>query len=749
MQRASSHLILAAATVACAAALSCAADAPPPAAPPIVTAPVAPVVPPTPSVPMNPFLTRSTLLYQAPAFDHIHDGDYVPAIEAGMAEHLKEIAAIANQTDAPTFDNTIVAMERSGELLTRVTKIFFAMAGANTNDAIQKVEQDVAPKLAAHQDAIYLDAKLYARVKAIFDHQAALDDESKYLAVRYHRDFVRAGAELSDADKAELRAINKEESTLSTDFTQRLLAANKAGALVLDSESLLAGLGQGEIAAASEAAKGRKLDGKWLLPLQNTTQQPAQVSLDDRATRERLFTASTQRAEHGDTNDTRALVLRLAALRAGKAKLLGYPTWAAYVLADQMAETPANAIKLLTDMAPAAVAKARGEAARMQTLVDHQKKDHFKVAAWDWQHYSDQVRKADFALDDAEIKPYFEIDRVLRDGVFFAANKLYGLTFQERHDLPVYDPDVRVFEVFGSDGKSFALFYADYWKRDNKNGGAWMDSYVDQSGLLATQPVIFNVCNFTKPAPGQPALISFDDVTTMFHEFGHALHGLSSNVKYPTLAGTSVPRDFVEFPSLFNEPWASEPTVFANYAKHYQTGAPIPAALAKKIEKSKTHNQGFALTEYLAAALLDMAWHTLPTAGAPTDVDAFETAALHRFKVDFPLVPPRYRTSYFAHIWGGGYSAGYYAYLWSEVLAHDAYRWFVENGGMTRENGERFRAMILSRGHTSEMAPMYRAFRGKDPSVEPLLEHRGLKPETPVRVKAAQVKPGAKPGSSK
>jgi peptidyl-dipeptidase Dcp len=686
---------------------------------------------------MNPFLQTSTLLYQAPPFDRIHDADYEPAILAGMEQQLKEVAVIANQADAPTFENTIVAMERSGDALTRVTKVFFAMTGANTNDALQKVEQDVAPKLAAHQDAIYLDPKLYARVKALFDHKDALDAESKYLVERYHRDFVRAGAELSDADKAQLRAINKEESTLSTDFTQKLLAANKAGALVVDHEADLAGFGAGDIAAAAEAAKGRKLDGKWVLPLQNTTQQPAQVTLADRATRERLFLASTQRAEHGDSNDTRVTVQRLAELRAHKAKLLGFPTWAAYVLADQMAETPAKAIKLLTDMAPAAVAKARGEAAKMQTLIDHQK-GHFKLAPWDWQFYSEQVRKAEYALDDAEIKPYFELNRVLEDGVFFAANKLYGLTFKERHDLPVYDPDVRVFEVFDASGKSFGLFYADYFKRDNKNGGAWMDSYVDQSGLRGTHPVVYNVCNFTKPAPGQPALISFSDVTTMFHEFGHALHGLSSNVKFPTLAGTNVPRDFVEFPSQFNENWASEPTVFANYAKHYQTGAPMPEALAKKIAKASKHDQGFALTEYLAAALLDMAWHTLPDGAPVKDVDAFEAQALHKYHVDYPLVPPRYRTSYFAHIWGGGYSAGYYAYLWSEVLAHDAFEWFEENGGMTRKNGERFQAMILSRGHTEEMAPMYRAFRGKDPSVEPLLEFRGLKPVTLHHAKPAR-----------
>jgi peptidyl-dipeptidase Dcp len=698
----------------------------PPAAGPIPVAPAAAAhSTPSASPTMNPFLAASPLTYQAPPFDRIHDADYEPAMQEGMAQGLAEIQRIAGQSDPPTFDNTVVAMERSGEFLTRVAKVFFAMTGANTDDALQRVAQGIAPKLAAYHDAIYLDPKLYARIKALYDHRDAMDAESRYLTERYHRDFVRAGAELSEADKEQLRALNKQESSLSTDFAQKLLAANKAGAVVVDQQTELEGLSPGDIAAAAEAAKGRKLDGKWMLTLQNTTQQPEQSSLLDRATRERVFRASTERAEHGDANDTRQDILRLAELRARKARLLGFPTWAAYVLEDQMAETPAKAIQLLNDMAPAAVAKARAEAARMQQLVDHDK-GGFKLAPWDWQLYSEKVRHADYALDDAEIKPYFEIDRVLRDGVFFAAHELYGLSFHERHDLPVWQPDVRVFEVFDADGKSFALFYADYFKRDNKNGGAWMDTLVDQSGLLGTHPVVFNVCNFTKPAPGQPALLSFDDVRTMFHEFGHALHGLWSNVKYPTLAGTAVPRDFVEFPSQFNEHWASEPRVFANYAKHYQTGAAMPAELVKKIDRARKHNQGFMLTEYLAAALLDMAWHTTPESEPVKDVDAFETEALHRYGVDFPLVPPRYRTSYFAHIWGGGYSAGYYAYLWSEVLAHDAYQWFVENGGMTRKNGDRFRDMILSRGHTQEMAPMYRAFRGKDPSVEPLLEFRGL-----------------------
>ncbi len=688
-----------------------------------------------PAAASNPFLAASTLQYQAPPFDKIKDSDYQPAIEEGMKQQIAEIEKIANNPDAPTFDNTVVAMERTGMLLTRVSKVFGAIAQANTNDTLQKIQEEEAPKFAAHQDAIALNPKLFARVKALYDHRdshdSIADAQSKYLVERYYRNFVRAGAQLSEADKTQLKELNKEESTLATEFQNKLLAATKAGALITKDKADLAGLSDGEIAAAADKGKERKLDGAWVLPLQNTTQQPAQVELTNRATREKLFKASTQRTEHGDANDERATIQRLAQLRARKAKLLGFPNYAAYSLADQMAKTPENAIKLMTDMAPAAVAKAKGEAAKMQALVDKQH-GGFQMAPWDWQFYAEQVRKAEFDLDEAKVKPYFELDRVLHDGVFFAANKLYGLTFKERKDIPVYQPDVRVFEVFDADGKSMALWYADYFKRDNKAGGAWEDTFVDQSGLFDTRPVAFNVCNFTKPAAGQPALISFDDVTAMFHEFGHALHAMLSNVKYPLMAGTNTTRDFVEFPSQFNEHWATEPSVFANYAKHYQTGEPMPAELVEKLKKAKTFNQGFATTEYLAAALLDQAWHTIAPGSEKQDVDKFEAEALKRYHVDYALVPPRYRSSYFAHIWGGGYSAGYYAYLWSEVLDDDAYYWFKEHGGMTRENGQRFRDMILSQGSTQEMDVLYRAFRGRDPSVEPLLEQRGLKEEKPA-----------------
>jgi len=681
----------------------------------------------------NPFAAESTLPFHAPPFDKIKDADYQPAIEAGMREQIAEMDKIAASKEAPTFANTIEPMERSGATLNRVGAVFGAITGANTNETLQKVQEAIAPKLAEHQDAIFLNDKLFQRVKKLYDTRASLgfDAEQNELVERYYRNFVRAGAQLGEADKVKLRALNKEESTLTTDFSNKLLAANNAGAVIVSDKAELAGFSDADIAAAADAAKSRKQDGKYAITLQNTTQQPAQVSLDNRATREKLFTASTMRAEHGDANDTRAIIQRLAVLRAERAKLLGFPNYATYTLDDQMAKTPEAAEKLMTDMVPAATAKARGEAAAMQALIDKEK-GGFKLAPWDWQHYAEKVRKAQYDLDESQIKPYLEINRVLQDGVFFAANQMYGLTFKERKDIPVYNPDVRVFEVFDKDGTSMALFYADYWKRDSKRGGAWMDNMVGQSGLMGTKPVVYNVCNFSKPSAGQPALISWDDATTMFHEFGHALHGMLSNVKYPTLSGTNVPRDFVEFPSQFNEHWASDPKVFANFAKHYQTGEPMPAALVDKIKKSKTFDQGFATTEYLAAALLDMSWHSLGVDAGKQDVDAFEKKTLHDLKIDMAEVPPRYRTSYFAHIWGGGYAAGYYAYLWSEVLDHDAFYWFREHGGMTRENGQRFRDMVLSRGSTEDMGKLYRDFRGRDPSVEPLLEQRGLKEETPA-----------------
>ena len=682
----------------------------------------------------NPFFSASTLPFQAPPFDKIKDADYQPAIDEGMKQQLAEIEKIANTPDAPTFENTYVAMEKSGVMLKRVLAVFSAVTGANTDDALQKVQEDEAPKLAAHQDAIYLNGKLFQRVETIYNQRDTLklDPESARLVEVIYKDFVHAGAKLSDADKATLKDLNKEESTLSTAFTNKLLAATKDAAPVLDDKAKLAGLSDAELAAATQAAKDRKLaDGKYVLTLQNTTQQPELQDLSDRDTRQALFDASWNRAEKGDANDTRKTIERLAQIRAEQARLIGFPNYAAWKLDDQMAKTPETAMSFMDKLAPAAVARAKREAADIQAQIDKDqaalKQPTFKLEPWDWNRYAEEVRKAKFDLDEGQIKPYFELDNVLQNGVFYAANQLYGLTFKERHDIPVYQPDVRVFEVFDKDGTSMALFYCDYFKRDNKNGGAWMDNLVNQSKLLGTKPVIYNVANFSKPAAGQPALLSFDDVTTMFHEFGHALHGIFADGEYPTLSGTNTARDFVEFPSQFNEHWATDPKVFANYAKNYKSGEPMPQALVDKMTKAGKFNSGYGMTELVAAALLDMNWHMLGADAPLQDADQFEAAALKKDNIDLSYVPPRYRSSYFQHIWGNGYAAGYYAYLWTQMLADDAFVGFKDHGGLTRENGDRFRAMILSRGNTEELAKLYKDWRGQDPGIEPMLENRGLK----------------------
>jgi len=677
---------------------------------------------------VNPFLEPSTLPFQAPPFDKIKDGDYQPAFEEGMKQHLAEIEKIADNPEAPTFENTFIPMEKSGQLMQRVMQAFNAVSGANTNDTLQKVQEDEAPKLAEHQDAIVMNDKLFNRIQTIYDQRDSLklDPESKRLVEVTYKNFVHGGAKLSDADKAKLKDLNKEESSLSTQFVNKLLAATKDGAFVTDDKTKLDGLSDSDLQAAVEAAKARKLDGKWVLPLQNTTQQPVLESLNDRATREAIFKNSWGRAEKGDANDTRDMIARIAQIRAEQAKLLGYPNYAAWKLEDQMAKTPEAAISFMDKLAPAATARAEQEAKDIQAVIDQQK-GGFKVEAWDWEHYSEQVRKAKYDLDESQIKPYFEIDNVLQNGVFYAANQLYGLTFKERKDIPVWQPDVRVFEVFDKDGTSMALFYCDYFKRDNKNGGAWMSNLVDQSKLMGTKPVVFNVANFTKPAPGQPALLSSDDVITMFHEFGHALHGMFANTQYPSLSGANTARDFVEFPSQFNEHWATDPKIFANYAKNYKTGEPMPAELVEKIKKAKTFNKGYDMTELVGAALLDMSWHSLGPDAPKQDPDKFEMDALTKAKINLSYVPPRYRSSYFQHIFGGGYAAGYYAYLWTEMLADDAFQGFVDKGGLSRENGDRFRAMILSQGNTQDLATMYKNWRGKDPSIEPMLLNRGLK----------------------
>jgi peptidyl-dipeptidase Dcp len=682
--------------------------------------------------PSNPFYAPSTLPFHAPPFDKIKDDDYQPAIEAGIAQNLEEIRAIADNPAEPTFENTFVAMEKSGQLISRVMQVFNGITGANINPVLQKVQDAEAPKLAAMQDAIYLNPKLFQRVQKIYEQRQALklDAESLRLVEYDYQRFVLAGARLSDADKVELKKLNEEEANLTTAFISKLLAATKDAAYVTKDKAALAGLTDAEIAAAAAAAKDRKVEG-WVLSLQNTTQQPELQSLTNRDTRRALFENSWTRAERGGDNDTRATIARLAQLRAQKAKLLGYPNYAAWKLTDQMVKTPDAALKFMDALVPAATAKAQGEGRDIQTLIDTQQgaqKGGFKAEPSDWNFYAEQVRKAKFDLDEAQTKPYFELNNVLHNGVFYAAEKLYGITFKQRKDIPVYSPDMQVYEVFNADGSPLALWYCDYFKRDNKNGGAWMDGFVGQSKLLGTLPVIYNVANFAKPAAGEPALLSFSDVTTMFHEFGHALHGMFADSKYPSLSGTAVPRDFVEFPSQFNEHWASDPAVFPNFAKHYKTGAPMPAELAAKIKKAATFNQGYMLTELLAAAELDMQWHTLGTDAPLADPDAFEAAALNKTHLALSTVPPRYRSSYFLHIWGNGYAAGYYAYLWCEMLDDDAYQWFEDNGGLTRANGDRLRKMILSRGNTEDLAKAYKAWIGREPETGPMLKARGLEP---------------------
>ncbi|MFZ0661830.1 MAG: peptidyl-dipeptidase Dcp [Acidobacteriaceae bacterium] len=676
--------------------------------------------------PNNPFYAPSTLPFHAPPFNKIEDSDYQPAFEAGMAEQIKEVEAIANNPAPPTFENTLAALEKSGRLLDRVTNVFFAITSANTDPSLEKVQTAEAPKLAATQDAIYLNAKLFARIKAVYDKRDSLklDPESRRLLEWDYTEFVHHGAALPDADKAKLKKLNEEESTLSNDFIVKLLAATKAAAYSTTDKAALAGLNPAQMAAAAQAAKQRGQQG-WIIPLQNTTQQPDLAILSDRATRKALFEDSWNRAERNDANDTRATIARLAQVRAEKAKLLGFSNYAEWRLQDQMAKTPEAALKFMNALVPASTAKAASEAKEIQALIDAQH-GGFKLEPWDWEFYAEQVRKAKYNLDEAEIKPCFELNNVLENGVFYAATQLYGITFKERHDISVYNPDVRVFEVFDANGKPLALFYCDYFKRDNKSGGAWMSNFVEQSKLLGTLPVIYNVANFPKPAPGEPALLSFTDVTTMFHEFGHALNGMFADTEYPSLSGTSVPRDFVEFPSQFNEHWALYPAVFDHYAKNYKTGAPMPAELFAKIKKSRTFNQGYMMTELLAAAELDMQWHMLPASTPLENPDTFETEALRKTHLLVPYVPPRYRSSYFMHIWGNGYQAGYYAYLWTEMLDDDAFQWFMDHGGLTRANGDRFRKMVLSRGNTEDLETMYERWLGAKPSIGPMLKHRGL-----------------------
>ncbi|KLP41116.1 peptidyl-dipeptidase Dcp [Enterobacter ludwigii] len=671
----------------------------------------------------NPFFESSLLPYQAPRFDEINDGHYRPAFDEAIRQKRAEIDAIVAQTAAPDFNNTVLALEKSGAMLSRVSSVFFAMTSAHTNDDLQALEEQISTELAALANDIWLNDTLFSRVESVWQDCAALDAESRRLAEETYQHFVLAGARLNDAEKAELKALNTEAATLTSQFNQRLLAATKAGGLVVDYAHQLDGLNPDEIATAAHAAAEKGLNDRWLIPLLNTTQQPALSALRDRQTRENLFNAGWTRTQKGDENDTRALILRLTALRARQAKLLGFEDYASWSIADQMAKTPAAALAFMRGIVPAARTRATLEQADIQKVIDDEQ-GGFTVQAWDWAFYAERVRQAKYALDESQIKPYFALNTVLQDGVFWAASQLFGLRFVERFDIPVYHPDVRVWEIFDHTGEGMALFYGDFFARESKAGGAWMGNFVEQSYEFASRPVIYNVCNYQKPANGQTALISWDDVVTLFHEFGHTLHGLFASQRYASLSGTNTPRDFVEFPSQINEHWASHPQVFAHYARHYQTGEPMPEALRDKMLNATQFNKGYDMTELLSAALLDMNWHGLSE--PVDDVDTFEAAALHKEGLDLPAVPPRYRSSYFAHIFGGGYAAGYYAYLWTQMLADDGYQWFVEQGGLTRENGQKFREAILSRGNSTDLAELYRNWRGHDPKIEPMLENRGL-----------------------
>ncbi len=671
----------------------------------------------------NPFMTESKLQYQAPEFDKIKDEHFQPAFEYGLKQQLFEIQQIANNTDAPTFENTILALENSGEVLKRAATVFFNFTSANTNPTLQKLEEEFAPKFAAQEDQIYLNDQLYKKLKAINISQ--LTGEDKRLAEYYIQKFEIAGADLSPENKAQLKKVNEELATLSTQFSSKLLEARKQGALIVSDAKELDGLSADEIAAAAADAKAAGHEGKYLLALQNTTQQPLLQNLKNRATREKLFKASWTRAEKGDANDTRSILEKQARLRLQKAQLLGKKSFAEWKLQDQMAPDPAAAMNLLAQLAAPAVETAKRESAEIQALIDKQK-GGFTVAPWDWNFYAEQVRKAKYDLDENEIKPYFEVNTVLEKGVFYAAEQFYGITFKKRTDLPVYHPDVITYEVFDRDGKSLAIYYLDFYTRSNKSGGAWMGNFVDQSHALNQKPVITNVFNYQKPAPGKPSLISYDDVSTMFHEFGHTLHGLFANQKYVSVSGTNTPRDFVEFPSQINEFFALEPSVLKNYALHYQTKKPMPQSLVDKIKNASSFNQGYSTTELVSAATLDMNWHSVTDENQLQPTLEFEKNVLNKYGFNLPQVPPRYHSPYFAHIWGGGYSAGYYAYMWSDVLNAAAWDYIVKNGGMTRENGDRFREYILSVGNSVDLNKAFKDYTGKDPELNPLLRNKGF-----------------------
>ena len=688
---------------------------------------------------MNPFFQQSPLPYQYPQFDKIKDTDFAPAFDRGMAEQAREIKAIADSRKAPTFDNTILAMERSGQLLTRAAIAFGNLTSTNTNDALDKLDAEYSPKFAAHRDSIYLNAKLFARIKALYEKRAGLglDEQGVRLIERYYTDFVRAGANLTDAQKTRVKEINAEMATLTTQFSQNVLAEVNDSAVIVSDRAELAGLSDEQIAVLAKSAEEKGMPGKYRIALLNTTGQPLLPQLDNRALRERLHKASVARGSRGNAYDNRAIVARVTKLRAERAAIMGYSSYAAFGLAEETAKNPEAVNAMLAKLAPAAVANARKEGAVLQAMIDQEQKAKkqptFALEPWDWAYYTEKVRKAQYDFDENQLKPYLELNNVLEKGIFHAVTELYGVTFKQRTDLPVYHEDVKVYEAFNADGSELALIIVDPFARSSKRGGAWMSSYVDQSELMGTKPVVAFHLNVTEPTEGKPALLTWDDVNTAFHEFGHVLHGMFSDVKYPYFSGTNVPRDFVEFPSQVNEMWSTWPSVLANYAVHWQTGEPMPKELLDKVLSAEKFNQGYTTTEYLGAALLDQRWHQVSAEQLP-DADgvmAYEAKALQDVGLDYAAVPPRYRTNYFSHIMGG-YAAGYYAYIWSEVLDATTVEWIKNHGGLTRANGDRFRAKLLSRGGSKDALQLFRDFAEQEPDIRPLLERRGLTaaPET-------------------
>ncbi|WP_271438493.1 M3 family metallopeptidase [Pontixanthobacter luteolus] len=680
------------------------------------------------------FAAESTLPFEAPDFSKISDDDYRPAFEQAMAIHSAEIDQIKNNPDAPTFENTIVALEQSGAILGRVARVFFALTGSNTNDTLNAVQTEMGPKLSAHSDAITLDPVLFARVKAVYDNRAAMSMtvEDAALLEDTYEGMVQAGAMLTAEQKDQVRAINTKLSEVTNEFGNRVREGTVASALIVDSEEELAGLSPAAIEAAAKLAAEKGMEGKYAIALQNTTQQPSLPALENRATREKLFRLSVDRNDQPGEYDTRMLIAEIAQLRAQKAALFGKPDWASYVMYDRMAKQPQTALDFMEQMVPALAATQRREAALLNEKIAAEGGD-FEVKPWDWYRYAEKVKAEKYAFDESAVEPYFQLDKVLEDGVFFAAEKLYGLTFQKRTDLPVYHPDVSTYTVFDRDGSELGIFYFDPFQRPSKRGGAWMSNFVDQSYLNGTKPVIYNVLNIPKAAEGEVQLVSFDNVNTLFHEFGHALHGFFADQKYASISGTATARDFVEYPSQVNEVWATHPEILSNYAKHYETGETIPAELIEKIERAAKFNQGYDFGEVVEAALLDMKWHALSAEEAaaiktPEDVDAFERNSLEELGLEIGLVPPRYRSSYFNHIFSSptGYSSGYYSYLWTEMLDRDSRQWFMDNGGLTRENGDHYRATVLSRGGTMDYFKMFENFAGRQPDVTPMLVARGL-----------------------